>query len=143
MAPAPNVPNATSGSAFPLDGPAPVDFSPGVGSIRVLAGRDTFGFETDEAGFGQLSGGFRVHRGDEDSWALDASEANVQGRATQDALAPLPATLVIVRFDGVSVTLTLVSVSSGAVADSSAADTTCVTGASASNDRRAARTCSR
>jgi filamentous hemagglutinin family protein len=46
--------NATSGSAFPLEGPAPVDFSPGVGSIRILAGRDVFGFETDAAGFGQL-----------------------------------------------------------------------------------------
>jgi hypothetical protein len=49
------------------------------------AGDDTVTFATEnlqagaratlEAGFGQLSGGFRFHSGDEDSWALDASEA--------------------------------------------------------------------
>lgn len=47
--------SATSASAFGFAGPAPVDFSPGVGSIRILAGRDVAGFETDSAGFGLLS----------------------------------------------------------------------------------------
>ena len=42
-------------------------------------------------------------------FAPEAREAKVQGSAAHVALAPLPATLVIVRFVGVSVTRTSVA----------------------------------
>ena len=48
--------------------------------------------------------------------APEASEANVHGRATHEALAPDPATPVIVRFVGVSVTEMLFAVAGPAFA---------------------------